>query len=67
MRVIKKYVSFDGPKHAQWQRESAEESERDAAWKHPHGPVPGGASILPWRDEHEESAQQSASAKRIGK
>ena len=32
MRVIKKYVAFDGPKHAQWQKESAEDAVWDAEW-----------------------------------
>jgi len=67
MRVIKNYVAIDSPAHVQWQREYAEESERDAGWNSSHGPVTGGASILSWRDEHKESAQQSAPAKRIGK
>ena len=67
MRVIKNYVAIDSPQHVQWQRESAEESEHDAGWNSSHGPVAGGASILPWRDAHEETAQPSASAKRTGK
>ena len=48
MRVIKKYVSFDGPEHAQWQKESAEDAVWDAEWNQRHGPVDGGASILRW-------------------
>ncbi len=65
MRVIKNYVALDSPKHVQWQRESAEESERDAGWNSSHGPVPGGASIFPWRDGQEDGARTSASAARI--
>ena len=56
MRVVKKYVSFDGPKHAQWQKESAEDVVWDAVWKKGHGPVPGGARILRWRHEGELQA-----------
>ena len=56
MRVIKKYVSFDGPKHAQWQKESAEDAVWDAEWNKRHGPVPNGARILPWRREHERDS-----------
>ena len=65
MRVIKKYVAADSAERVQWQQESAEESERDAAWNRSHGPIPGGASILPWRDECEDSALAPASAARI--
>ena len=48
MRVIKNYVSFDGPERAQWQKESAEDAVWDAEWNKRHGPVPGGARILRW-------------------
>src|SRR4030095_2460424 len=65
MRVVKNYVAIDSPAHVQWQRESAEEPGRDAAWNHRHGPIPGGGNILPCRDEHEDSARTSASAARI--
>jgi len=62
MRVVKNYVAIDSPGHVQWQRESAEESERDAAWNSSHGPIPGGASILPWRHAGEPQAGLSTSA-----
>ena len=62
MRVIKKYVAFDGPKHAQWQKESAEDAVWDAEWNKRHGPVPGGARILHWRHEGELQARLLASA-----
>ena len=39
--------------------------QADAKWEMMHGPVPGGARILRWRHEHEDSAQDSASAARI--
>ena len=47
MRVIKKYVSFDGPEHAQWQKESAEDDVWDAdeetswprAWRREDSPL----------------------------
>jgi hypothetical protein len=61
-RVIKNYVAIDSPKHVQWQRESAEESERDAAWNRSHGPIPGGASVLPWRHAGELQARLLTSA-----
>ena len=48
MRVIKKYVAADGPVGAQWQKESAEDAVWDAEWTKRHGPVAGGARILPW-------------------
>jgi hypothetical protein len=32
MRVIKNYVAADGPVHAQWQKESAEDVVWDAEW-----------------------------------
>jgi hypothetical protein len=63
MLVTKKFVAPDSPERLQWQKESAEESQRDAAWNRRHGPVPGGPHILPWRDEHEDSARTSASAR----
>jgi hypothetical protein len=56
MRVIKKYVSFDGPKHAPWLKESAEDAVWDAVWKQRHGPVPGGVRVLRWRHWRELQA-----------
>jgi hypothetical protein len=53
MRVIKNYVAADGPVRAQWPKESAEDALWDTEWNKRHGPVPGGARILPWRREHE--------------
>jgi hypothetical protein len=53
MRVIKKYVSFDGPVRAQWEKEAAEDAVWDAEWNKRHGPVPGGARIVRWRRGHE--------------
>ena len=47
------FVAVNGSERHQWERESAEESRWDAAWDCRHGPIPGGASILPWRDESE--------------
>jgi hypothetical protein len=62
MRVVKNYVALDSPQHVQWQRESAEESERDVVWNSSHGPIPGGASVLPWRHAAEPQARLSTSA-----
>ena len=62
MLVTKGFVAGDSLERAQWEKESAEESVRDDAWNRHHGPVTGGASILPWRDEHKGRAAISASA-----
>lgn len=53
MLFNKGFVAADGPERRQWEKESAEESVRDAAWSRRHGPVPGGAAILRWRHESE--------------
>jgi hypothetical protein len=63
MLVTKKFVAADSPERLRWQKESAEESKRDVAWNRRHGPVPGGATILPWRGEHEDSARTRASTR----
>jgi len=47
MLFTKRFVASDSPERLQWQRESAEESQRDVAWNRRHGPVPGGASVFP--------------------
>jgi hypothetical protein len=65
MLVTKKFVAADSPERLQWQKESTDEAQRDVAWNRRHGPVPGGANILPWRNR-EKDARTSASAKRIG-
>jgi hypothetical protein len=65
MLVVKRFVAADSPERLRWQRESAEESKRDREWNRRHGPVSGGATILPWRDEQEEGAQASTSAPRL--
>jgi hypothetical protein len=41
------FVAANGPERVQWQKEDADESRRDADWNRRHGPIPGGASILP--------------------
>jgi len=63
MLVVKKFVAADSPERLQWQRESAEDSQRHIVWNRRHGPVPGGARILPRRHEYEDSERTSASAK----
>jgi hypothetical protein len=45
--LTKGFVIADGPERARWQKEDADESRRDADWNRRHGPIPGGASILP--------------------
>jgi hypothetical protein len=60
MLVVKKFVAAESLERLRWQRESAEESERDAEWNRRHGPVPAGATILPWRNEHEDNARTLA-------
>jgi hypothetical protein len=62
--LTKGFVAADSFERLQWQRESPEESQRDVAWNQRHGPVPSGASILTWRDEHEDSPRASASNRR---
>jgi hypothetical protein len=61
MLLAKKVVTADSPERVRWQRESAEESQREVEWNRRHGPIPGGATILPWRDQHEGKAPTSAS------
>jgi hypothetical protein len=63
MLFTKGFVAADSPERIRWQRESAEESNRDAAWNRRHGRVPGGASVLQWRDKHEDGARPSASVR----
>jgi hypothetical protein len=63
MLVTKKFIAADSPERVRWQRESAEESQRDVGWNRRHGPIPGAATILPWRDQHKDSAPTSASAR----
>jgi hypothetical protein len=46
MLFTKGFVGRDSPERALWQKESAEDSKRDAEWNQRHGPVDGGASIL---------------------
>jgi hypothetical protein len=36
--VTKKFVAADGPERAEWHRETAAESKRDAEWSRRHGP-----------------------------
>ena len=50
--LTKGFVKADGPERVAWQEETAQESLRDAEWNLRHGPVPGGASVLPWRRIH---------------
>ena len=63
MRITKGLVDADGPERAQWHRESAEESVRDAEWKRRHDPVPGGARVLLWHRD-ERALDQPASVPR---
>ena len=58
LAVIKKYVSFDGPERAQWEKESAEDAMWDAEWNKRHGPVPGGATVLQWRNQRAGERQE---------
>jgi hypothetical protein len=65
--LTKGFVAADGPERIQWQKEDADESRRDTNWNRRYGPIPAGASIVPWRNESEDSAAYSVSAKRFGK
>jgi hypothetical protein len=62
MRVTKGFVDPDSPERAQWQRESAEDVVRDAAWNQRHGPLPGGARILHWQEVGEQRARHLTTA-----
>lgn len=58
MLVIKKLVAADSPERVQWQREAAEESQRDVAWNRRHGPLPGGVSVLHWRHDSQATREE---------
>jgi hypothetical protein len=60
--LTKGFVAADSPERVQWEKKSDEDSRRDAAWNRRHGPVPGGAAILGWRDERREPTFTSAEA-----
>jgi hypothetical protein len=62
MQVVKGFMDPDSPERAEWQRESAEDVVRDAAWNQRHGALPGGARILQWQHEGERRARQLTSA-----
>ena len=46
MLFTKGFVERDSPERVQWQRESVEDSLRDAEWNRRHGPGAGGAKVL---------------------
>ena len=56
MFIVKGFVDPDGPERAQWQKEDAQESVQDAEWNRRHGPVPGGAAILRWRQQRDDAS-----------
>ena len=56
MRITKGFVDPDGPERAQWQKEDAQETAQDAEWNRRHGPVPGGAAILRWRQQSDDAS-----------
>jgi hypothetical protein len=56
MRITKGFVEPQGPERAQWRKEAAQESVRDAEWNRRHGPVPGGAAILLWRQQRDDAS-----------
>ena len=69
MLVTKKFVEANGPERAEWHREAAAESKRDADWNHHHGPVSGGASVLQWRHDSQatqEEPRRTAHAHQVG-
>jgi hypothetical protein len=68
MLFTKKFVEADGPERAEWHRETAAESKRDAEWNRRHGPVPSGASVLQWRHDSQatrEERHRTAHAHRV--
>ena len=56
MQITKGFVDPDGPERAQWRKEDAQESVQDAEWNQRHGPVPGGAAILRWRQQRDDAS-----------
>ena len=46
MMLTKKLIAPDSPERVSWQRQSAEESIRDAEWQRRHGAIAGGAVVL---------------------
>jgi hypothetical protein len=46
MKLTKKLIAPNSPERLGWQRESAEESIRDAEWHRRHCPRSGGAVVL---------------------
>jgi hypothetical protein len=69
MLLTKKFVEADGPERAEWHREAAAESKRDAEWNRRHGPVSGGASVLQWRHDAQAKPDQrhrTADPHRVG-
>jgi len=57
MFVVKGFVAGDSLERTQWQKESDEDSIRDADWNRRHGPVPGGQAFPSGRHEREEESQ----------
>ena len=56
MFIVKGFVDPDGPERAQWRKEDVQESVQDAEWNRRHGPVPGGAAILRWRQQRDDAS-----------
>jgi hypothetical protein len=70
MLVVKGFVAGDSLERAQWRKEDAEESQRDADWKRQHGPVDGGASVIQWRHDVQairERSSRSAHHQRVSR
>ena len=69
MLIVKGFVAGDSLERAQWHKEDAEESQRDAEWKRRHGPVGGGAGVLQWRHHSQatrEEPRRTAQDQRVG-
>jgi hypothetical protein len=56
--ITKGFVAVDSLERAQWKKEDAEESRRDAERNRRHGPVAGGASILQWRHDSQATREE---------
>jgi hypothetical protein len=65
MLLTKGFVAPDGPERAQWQRESAQDSQRDAEWNQRHGPIPGGARVVTFQPDTHGSASTARSSRAI--
>jgi hypothetical protein len=53
------YTHPDPEERARLQHEQAQDAQDDRDWNRRHGPITGGARILPWRYEHAGERKES--------